>query len=93
MAGWNSGISIPRKIDEIEGVVDPVEVYGLRSTRGATGECHTLLPGKDIYQAGLSYVTSPQKGNLGQPAGWELGRLPGATNEFSFQAKSTTASK
>ena len=53
------GISISRKIDEIECAVDTIKINRLRSTRGITCERQPFLPGESVNQTGLSYVTSP----------------------------------
>ena len=53
------GVSISRKIDEVELPVDPVKIDRLRATRCVAGERQPFLPGQGINQAGLPDVASP----------------------------------
>src|SRR5690242_9757568 len=52
------GVSVPRKIDEVEGSVDTVKIDRLRATRGAAGESQPFLAYQGVDQARLPYITS-----------------------------------
>src|SRR5437660_8932017 len=67
-------------------VVDPVKIDRLCATRSVAGESQPMLPGKGVDQAGLPYVTSPQKCDFRRPGRWERGRVGGAGYEFRLQS-------
>src|SRR5262249_49269865 len=81
----NPGIPIPREVDEKVMAIDLIKIDRLCSTRSVAGESQPTLPGKGVDQAGLPYVTSPQKSYFRQPGGWERGRSGGADYEFRCQ--------
>jgi hypothetical protein len=68
-------------------MIDPVKIDGLCSTRRAADKCQPFVPDQSIQQAGLSYVTSPQKRNLRQLVGGKHLRPAGTHYEFRFQSK------
>ena len=66
-----AGVTIPRKIDEIKRgadsrkIMNPIKINRLRTPRRAAGKRQPVVSSQRVNQAGLTNVTSPQKGNLG----------------------------
>ncbi len=79
------GVTIAGQIDEVEAVIYAVEVDGLGTARRVAGKSEALNPCYRIDEAGLADVTSPKKGDLGQPVGREVLGFICAKDEFCFQ--------